>query len=485
MYVQQRRCLAADAQESRGTNCCAAKWCTNCAAETAGKLNVHFISARGKLCGLNPLQGPWRSRNSALTKNGTSDWQLWARASWVVVFLATRCAFLVWHSAELKSGIGETEKSLILITTTLRNYYLTFLLTEFIGNNVSVYTHPSAALVVCSPAFLRYFPWLTPILFSVSLRFKRATPWIWRKQQAYVSHRATLVSPSPSLVTPEYLIAPFDQPVRRGLNQQIRQERFKNTQQNKRQGEGWAGDPNRPVPAIKENEITRQSLAINNNLDVYCAWPHSLERRLRRPPARAGWLHSSVPWLRCSWKCPRMALCWFSPVRESLVLLRSEVLLNLLTQAEHSTGRKEAAILSGPIVWPPGLGNQTALWPGCRLPLRPLLVGPGQGSGGEAGGCLLMAFTLFALHSNRIFSRLRASGSRFPALGLSPGEKGWGREGRESPPGGDGAAQNCFWTVTGRKESAGANCRSHRGELPALGNISVTIRRHYWELCAI
>lgn len=35
---------------------------------------------------------------------------------------------------------------------------------------------------------------------------------------------------------------------------------------------------------------------------------------------------------------------------EGLVLLRSEVLLNLLTQAEHSTGRKEAAILSGPIV---------------------------------------------------------------------------------------------------------------------------------------
>lgn len=167
------------------------------------------------------------------------------------------------------------------------------------------------------------------------------------------------------------------------------------------------------------------------------------------------------------------------------MLLRSEVLLNLLTQAEHSTGRKEAAILSGPIVWPPGLGNQTALWPGCRLPLRPLLVGPGQGSGGEAGGCLLMAFTLFALHSNRIFSRLRASGSRFPALGLSPGEKGWGREGPRVAPGGDGAAQNCFWTVTGRKESAGANCRSHRGELPALGNISVTIRRHYWELCAI
>lgn len=108
------------------------------------------------------------------------------------------------------------------------------------------------------------------------------------------------------------------------------------------------------------------------------------------------------------------------------MLLRSEVLLNLLAQAEHSTGRKEAAILSGPIVWPPGLGNQTALWPGCRLPLRPLLVGPGQG--GKAGGChLLMAFTLFALRSNRIFSRLRASGSRFPALGVSPGEKGSGR----------------------------------------------------------
>lgn len=136
----------------------------------------------------------------------------------------------------------------------------------------------------------------------------------------------------------------------------------------------------------KKIKIIRQSFPTNKTLDVYCAWPHTLEGRLCRPPPRAGWLHSSVPWLRCSWKCPRMALCWFSAVRESLVLLRSEVLLNLLTQAEHSTGRKEAAILSGPIVWPPGLGNQTALWPGCRLPLRPLLVGPGWGGWGERGG---------------------------------------------------------------------------------------------------
>lgn len=72
---------------------------------------------------------------------------------------------------------------------------------------------------------------------------------------------------------------------------------------------------------------------------------------------------------------------------EGLVLLRSEVLLNLFTQAEHSTGRKEAAILSGPIVWPPGLGNQTALWPGSGLPLLPLLVGLGEeDKEGGAGG---------------------------------------------------------------------------------------------------
>lgn len=147
----------------------------------------------------------------------TSDWQLWACASWVFVFLATRCYFLVWHNAGLKSGIWKTEKSLIPIKTTINNYYLTLLFMGFIGNDFLVHTHPSTVLVICLPAFLRYFPWLTPILFSVSLWFKSAITWTWRKQKAYVLHTETLVSPSPSLVKPEYLTAPFNQPVQMGF----------------------------------------------------------------------------------------------------------------------------------------------------------------------------------------------------------------------------------------------------------------------------
>ena len=164
----KRRCLTADARESRGANRHAVKRCTNCAAETAGKPSTFFISAQGKMHGLSLLQGPWRSRNSELTKNVISDWRLWACASRVLVFLATRYSFLVWHSAELKSGIWKTEKILIPIKSTIHNYYLTFLFTDFRGNNVLVYTHLSTVLVICLPAFFRYFPWLTHILFSLS-----------------------------------------------------------------------------------------------------------------------------------------------------------------------------------------------------------------------------------------------------------------------------------------------------------------------------
>lgn len=129
----------------------------------------------------------------------------------------------------------------------------------------------------------------------------------------------------PSLVTPEYLIASFGQPVWKALKQQIqqhlknktKQQQNQHTQHNKRQGLGRDAEPNRSVPKIKKNKMQSNKcfFAINNNVDVYCAWPHTLERRLCCPPPRAGWLHSSVPWLRCSWKCPRMALCWFSPVQ--------------------------------------------------------------------------------------------------------------------------------------------------------------------------
>lgn len=220
MY-NKRSCLAADAQESWGTNCWAAKWCTNCAAETAGKLSTLYISAQGKLHGLNPLQGPWRRRNSVLTKNVTPHWQLWTWASQVLIFLVTQCSLFIWQSTELNSEIWRTERSLMLIKITIHSYYLTFLFMEFIGNKVSVCDHLSIVLVICLSAFLRHFSCLAPILFSVSLWFKCATTRTRKKQQAYIVHTATLVSPSPSLVMPGYLIPPFNHPVRRSLKQLI------------------------------------------------------------------------------------------------------------------------------------------------------------------------------------------------------------------------------------------------------------------------
>lgn len=121
------------------------------------RLCVLFISAWEELHGLNSLQRPQRPRNSVLTKNVTSDCQLWVCMSWFLVFLATQCSFLFSHSTELKNGIWKTEKSLILIKTAIHSFCLTFLLMKFIGTDVSVYTHLSTVLVICSPAFVKYF----------------------------------------------------------------------------------------------------------------------------------------------------------------------------------------------------------------------------------------------------------------------------------------------------------------------------------------
>lgn len=39
-------------------------------------------------------------------------------------------------------------------------------------------------------------------------------------------------------------------------------------------------------------------------------------------PLLPGWFYSSVAWLKCSWKCPIMALCWFSPVLQPSVAVK-------------------------------------------------------------------------------------------------------------------------------------------------------------------
>lgn len=142
-----------------------------------------------------------------------------------------------------------------------------------------------------TPTWAQFWP-SAYLLFSVGLWFKYVTTLIWRKQQLCVLHTATLVSPSPSLVTREYLVAPFNQPaVWRGLKQRIQQEHLKKPHTKQVAGSmGSSGKLNCLVLDIQKkiNKIIRQSFAINNNLDVYCAWAHTLERRLRCPPPSPG-----------------------------------------------------------------------------------------------------------------------------------------------------------------------------------------------------
>lgn len=131
-----------------------------------------------------------------------------------------------------------------------------------------------------------------------------------------------------------------------------------------------------------------------------------------------GWLHSSVAWLRCSWKCPRMALCWFSPVLEpSAAVKRSAI---EFVHSGRTLNRKEGSSHS---FWSYCLttrlkqSNSSVAW-AAALAILPVLVGREGGGMGEDGNWLLMAFTLFLIHSNCIFSWLTASGSRFQCFPL-------------------------------------------------------------------
>lgn len=93
----------------------------------------------------------------------TSGWQLWAYASQVLVFLVTQCSLSVWHSAELE---GRRELDTNKTHNLLSLSYLIY--RELTGNNISVFTHSvRTVFVICLPAFHGYFPWLTPIWFSL------------------------------------------------------------------------------------------------------------------------------------------------------------------------------------------------------------------------------------------------------------------------------------------------------------------------------
>lgn len=189
---------------------------------------------------------------------------------------------------------------------------------------------------------------------------------------------------------PEYLAALFNQPVWRGLGgkkKEKRKDRIEGGIENQMPDIGAGGGGGR----------NKQTKKPSGSLPPTIKWMFTVPGRtpssdVCAPPAPDG---STAQCLGLGavgnareWLFVDFRLC------ESLVLLRSEVLLNLLTQAEHSTGRKEAAILSGPIVWPPGLGNQTAQWPGSGS--RSCLFWWAWGRRRAGEGCLLMARTWFS-----------------------------------------------------------------------------------------
>ena len=49
-------------------------------------------------------------------------------------------------------------------------------------------------------------------------------------------------------------------------------------------------------------------------------------RRARSRPPPPPWFYSSEAWLRWGWKCPRMALCWFSLVLEPSVAVKQSAI---------------------------------------------------------------------------------------------------------------------------------------------------------------
>lgn len=114
------------------------------------------------------------------------------------------------------------------------------------------------------------------------------------------------------------------------------------------------------------------------------------------------WFYSSEAWLRWGWNVLEWLFVGFSLMLEPSVAVEAKVLLNMLTQAEHSTGRKEAAILSGPIKTSPGFINVKQLCDhSCAISLLLLFCFafwffcPVVGYWGRGQGCLFMLFIYF------------------------------------------------------------------------------------------
>lgn len=122
--------------------------------------------------------------------------------------------------------------------------------------------------------------------------------------------------------------------------------------------------------------------------------------------------------------------------------------------------------------------------PVARLPAPAPASSGGPGAGGKRGAAFFSWRSLcFPCAPTASFHGSGPQVAVFQPSAFLQGKRvGEGRG--ESSPGWDGAARNCFWTVTRGKESAGENCRRHWRVLPVLGNISVMVRRRFSKLWA-
>lgn len=86
--------------------------------------------------------------------------------------------------------------------------------------------------------------------------------------------------------------------------------------------------------------VQTAALNINSNLHVYMpsctpakgAWIW---------PAPPPWFYSSEAWLRWGWKCPRMALCWFSLMLEPGVAVKQSAIE--FSHSGRTLNRKEGS----------------------------------------------------------------------------------------------------------------------------------------------
>lgn len=131
--------------------------------------------------------------------------------------------------------------------------------------------------------------------------------------------------------------------------------------------------------------------------------PSSLQQCLRLAAflPLPGWFYSSVAWLRYSWKCPRMALCWASPALEPSVAVKRSAIQFL--HSGRTLNRKEGnshSFWSYCVTTRLKQSNSSVAWTAVPAVLT---VGRKGGPNVGRGRGRNLAIALFLIHSNCIF----------------------------------------------------------------------------------